>query len=110
MRLNIEHISFKIIALTLVIAIVTPALVKFSHGFQNHEHEVCYGESTSHLHELDIDCDFYKFKLNTQYVHFLKPINVLEIEHVTPEIKSQYSFISDYQRLQTSLRGPPVSV
>ncbi|WP_299116644.1 hypothetical protein [uncultured Winogradskyella sp.] len=110
MRINTEHICFKIIALTLVIAIITPALVKFSHGFQNHEHEVCYGESTSHLHELDIDCDFYKFKLNTQYVHLLKPINVLEIEQVRLEIKSQYTFISDYQRLQTSLRGPPTSV
>ena len=110
MRIITEHICFKIIALTLVIAIITPALVKFSHGFQNHEHEVCFGESTSHLHELDIDCDFYKFKLNTQYVHLLKPINVLEIEHVKLEIKSQYNFISDYQRLQTSLRGPPTSV
>ncbi|MBT8245282.1 MAG: hypothetical protein HKP48_01095 [Winogradskyella sp.] len=96
--------------MTLIFAIITPAIVKFSHGFQNHEHEVCYGEFSSHLHEIDIDCDFYKFKLNKQYVYSLKPINVLEIDHITPDITSYYCFISNYQKLHFSLRGPPISV
>ncbi|SHH55578.1 hypothetical protein [Winogradskyella jejuensis] len=104
------HIIARISALLLVIAILAPSMVKFSHGFQNHEHEICYGKSTSHFHELDIDCEFYKFKLNTQYVHLLKPIDVLEFNIKNPDVKSQYSFISDYQRLQTSLRGPPISI
>ncbi len=110
MKIDTTHNIFKIIAIILVFAIVTPALVKFSHGFQNHEHEVCYGEFSSHLHKVDIDCDFYKFKLNNQYVHIIKPIQVIKIEHITPNITSQYDFISDYQKLQVSLRGPPISV
>lgn len=100
-------ISFKLLALTLVFAILTPTIIKFAHGFQDHEHEICIGESTSHFHELDIDCEFYKFKLNTQYVHILKPIDVLELETYQVDIKSEYKFFSDFKKLQTSLRGPP---
>lgn len=110
MTIDSTHNIFKVIALTLVIAIITPALVKFSHGFQNHEHEICYGEFSSHLHEIDIDCEFYKFKLNNQFVFNPKPFNLIEIEHVATDIVSQYNFISDYQRLQVSLRGPPITV
>ncbi|MFD1061730.1 hypothetical protein ACFQ1Q_00630 [Winogradskyella litorisediminis] len=108
--MNKFHIIIKISALLLVLAVLAPSIVKFSHGFQNHEHEICLGESDSHFHSIDIDCEFYKFKLNTQYVHILKPINILEFDVKTSEIKSQYAFISDYQRLQTSLRGPPFSI
>ena len=104
------HIISKIAAFALAIAIIAPTLVKFSHGLMNHEHEVCLGKSTSHLHQLDIDCEFYKFKLNTQYVHISKPIMVLETEHLTPKIESRYYFISDYQSLHFSLRGPPSQI
>ncbi|RNC87346.1 MAG: hypothetical protein ED556_07625 [Winogradskyella sp.] len=97
----------KLLSVILVFAIITPTLVKFSHGFQDHEHEVCYGESSSHLHEIDIDCEFYKFKLNTQYVDKFKKVEVLTLDNISDEINSQYNFISDYQKLQFSLRGPP---
>ncbi|TCK69200.1 hypothetical protein DFQ05_0720 [Winogradskyella wandonensis] len=105
-----RHIIARLSAVLLVMAILAPSMVKFAHGFQNHEHEVCYGKSKSHLHEIDIDCDFYKFKLNNQYVHKLKQIDVLELEHHLEDITSQYHFVSDYQRLQLSLRGPPLSI
>lgn len=110
MKVDSTHTIFKVLALTLVFAILTPSLVKFSHGFQNHEHEVCYGEFSSHLHEIDIDCEFYKFKLNNQFVFNPKSITFLEVKQTTAEIISQYRFINDYQKLQTSLRGPPVTV
>ncbi|RZN81388.1 MAG: hypothetical protein EVB11_10470 [Winogradskyella sp.] len=94
--------------MALVFAVLMPTLVKFAHGFQNHEHEVCYDASSSHFHELDIDCDFCKFKLNTQYSHeFEYPPTTLTTELSVKKINSQYNFISDYQQLQFSLRGPP---
>jgi len=105
-----SHIISKIVAIVLVFAITAPTLIKFSHGLQDHEHEVCFGKSASHLHKLDIDCDFYKFKLNTQYVHNLKAIEVIKIENITPKILSQYIYISDYQQLHFSLRGPPNTI
>lgn len=101
------HIIFKGWTLILVLTLLLPSAVKFMHIFENHQHEVCYGESDAHFHTLDIDCEFYNFKLN---VPFTLPENVsvlislLEIKSV---VKSDYSFLSDYQILHFSLRGPP---
>lgn len=107
MKINTEHNIFRIIAITLVFAIITPAIVKFSHGLQNHEHEVCFGESTSHLHEMDIDCDFYKFKLNTSY-YFDTPAfeTVSNVEVKTINV-SYYFFLRTHQQNSSYLRGPP---
>lgn len=108
MKENKTHIILRISTLLIVMAIIAPTIVKFAHGLENHEHEICYGESTSHLHEIDMDCEFYKFKLNTSYFQISKPIESLDFNTTNEALKSQYHFISDYQQLQTALRGPPV--
>ncbi len=102
-----QHIAFKILTLTLVVTLLLPSAVKFMHIFEKHQHEVCYGESDSHFHTLDIDCEFYKFKLNVPFT-FPENVTVLiaYIEINTLRNKD-YSFLSDYQRLHFSLRGPP---
>ena len=102
-----QHILFKALTLILVLTLILPSAVKFTHVFEKHHHEVCYGESDAHFHTLDIECEFYNFKLN---VPFTLPENVgvlttyFEINNV---ITKDYSFLSDYQRLHFSLRGPP---
>ena len=101
------HILLRLLSIVLTVAVLAPAMIKYTHGFQDHEHEVCFGKSESHLHELDIDCEFFKFKLNTQYVHVHKLFSTIDIEHTTPIITSHYQLISDYQKLSFSLRGPP---
>lgn len=88
-------------------AVFLPTVVKFAHVLENHEHEVCIGKSVTHLHEVDSDCEFYKFKLSTQYFHTLKPEETTTLSFINKVVKSQYLSISDYQSLQTSLRGPP---
>lgn len=102
-----QHITFKMATLILVLAFLLPSAIKFSHIFEHHQHEVCNGEITTHLHKSEVDCDFYKFKLSTPFT-----IPILDYVLVSSEdnhqIKtSQYSFLSDYQRLHVSLRGPP---
>ena len=102
-----QHISIKLLALALVIAVAIPTIVKFAHIFENHKHEVCTGEKATHIHEIDMECEFYKFKLNHVFsVHF-DDFVFLSIEENFHIVSSQYQFISDYQRLPFSLRGPP---
>ncbi|MBA6153605.1 hypothetical protein [Gelidibacter maritimus] len=103
-----QHIIFKALTLLLVLTFLLPSAVKVMHVFENHKHEVCYGEVDAHFHTLDIDCEFYKFKLN---IPFTIPQNLATLI-VYPEIHifntKEYDFLSDYQKLHFSRRGPPV--
>jgi hypothetical protein len=102
-----EHIIFKIIALVLVLSLFTPIAVKFTHAFTHHKHEVCQGSESTHFHELDTDCEFYKFNTSTNAPISIDTFEILAPKEQQVAIISQYYFLSDYQRLPFSLRGPP---
>ena len=102
-----QQIAFKIAAIVLLLAVLMPSAVKFTHIFENHKHEVCTDYSTKHMHEINLECEFFKFKVNPVFsinfetVTFLKPYKKQTL------ITSQYQFVSDYQKLGFALRGPP---
>ena len=104
-------IIFKTGALALVLVVMLPTAVKLSHTFehQNHTHQVCEEDNSSktHFHQTDIDCDFHKFKLTKQYFFQNEVIYLTSIKNNFKIIESQYEFVSDFQKLQTALRGPP---
>ncbi len=108
---SITHkITFKVATLILAIALFVPTAVKFSHIFSHHYHEVCDGENQTHLHKSDIDCNFYKFKLNT---NFYSLSEYLEISIKVSYFKidgTLYFFLNNHRQLSFSLRGPPVLV
>jgi hypothetical protein len=102
-----QKLTFRAGTLILAMALLVPSAVKFSHIFSHHQHEVCNGENQAHLHKSDIDCNFYKFKLTSSFT-----IPSIDFECVITEENysindSSYSFLSDYQQPQFSLRGPP---
>ena len=105
-----EHIIFKTLSFTLAWAILIPTAVKFTHAFNHYKHEVCLGEKTSHLHKLDLDCKFYDFKLTKNYLlgHF--SFDVYEAKKTPLKKVSPYIFLSNYQKLHFSRRGPPLLV
>ena len=105
-----EHIASKVLVVLLTVVLVTPLFVKLNHIFEDHKHEVCKTPYTNHFHELEIDCEFYDFKLNTEFNYSITSIYIPDYKEVTQSIVSQYFFINDYQQLQFSLRGPPLSV
>jgi hypothetical protein len=105
-----QYITFKIFALSLALTLLTPTVTKFAHIFAHHKHDICIGEKSTHLHELNIDCDFYKFKLSHNYTFTFFSFNLFLPKEQPLEVVSQYQFLSKYQRLQTSLRGPPVFI
>ncbi len=105
-----EHIASKVLVVLLTIVLVTPLFVKLNHLFEDHKHEVCKTPYTNHFHEYEIDCEFCDFKLNTELNYSITSISIPDYKEVTQSIVSQYFFISDYQQLQFSLRGPPLFV
>ena len=106
----IQHIIIKPLAFLLVFAVLLPAAVKFNHVFEDHKHDVCNEHTTSHIHAIDLDCEFYKFNLNTQYFSSSE-FNQISIEENFLKIDNVfYNFIKNYQQLSFSLRGPPFLV
>lgn len=92
-----------------MLAVLFPSAVKLTHAFSHHTHTVCNDDNSlaTHFHEADIDCDFYKFKLTTQFYFQNKLVTLKSPDENFKITDSQYEFVSDYQKLQTALRGPP---
>ncbi len=97
------------IALSLTIAVALPSFVKLSHTFNHHTHEVCEGDSSLHFHKLDVDCEFYKFKLNNNYEVIDLDIEIFTIEIFDTNLISHKSFLKNKIRLNRFQRGPPFS-
>lgn len=106
-----EHIVFKLITLMLTLTLLVPSAYKFAHIFAHHEHDICQGEKATHLHEVNADCDFYKFKLNTTYYHIVSEYNafIKACLHSDPII-TPYNYLKNHWQLPFSLRGPPALV
>lgn len=101
------HILGKTAAIVLVFALILPISVKFLHIFENHLHEVCLSKDAKHIHQLEKDCEFYKFKLNNHFSFNQVDYQIMDIPEVSLQITSEYQFLSEYQKLHFALRGPP---
>ncbi|WP_452230286.1 MULTISPECIES: hypothetical protein [unclassified Lacinutrix] len=103
-----EHSIFKFVTILLIVTILIPSIVKLGHVFENHKHDVCTDNlSQTHLHTLDLECEFYKFKVNSSFVFQAPAFHLIYVENNHKVHTSQYQFISEYQRLSFALRGPP---
>ena len=103
-----NHIIFKWFTFILVLTLITPTLVKFGHVFEDHIHEVCTNNQQTHLHTLDIDCEFYKFKTSNSLTlpHF--NFDVLNTNSESKTITGWlYNYKYNHKQLPFSLRGPP---
>ena len=107
MSVKPRHNIFKITALLLVITLVIPSIVKLSHAFAQHKHEVCFGEAEAHFHNLNLDCEFYKFKLNNNYYQAIEVATVTPTINIQKNNTSYYFFLITHQQDSYYLRGPP---
>lgn len=104
------HNGFKSLAMLLALAVLSPYLVKLSHTFNHHTHEVCDGFSDTHFHKLDLDCEFYKFKIQKDQI-----LNITEASESLVSVNTHfqlalYFFTYNHQHLSFSLRAPPALV
>jgi hypothetical protein len=102
-----EHIIFKLLTFMFVIALMVPSTLKLLHVFKHSDHKVCVGINSTHIHNIDLDCEFQKFQLTTFFNIPDFNFAVFQPKKILNLIESQYFFLSKYQHLQFSLRGPP---
>lgn len=97
------------LSLLLIAAILSPSILKISHALYEHEEQFCEDNSSVHVHEVEIDCDFQKFQLSPQlYPNFAKTLELYP-DLIKENDLNFYSFLSKYQKLHFTLRGPPIS-
>jgi len=101
------HIIYSFCATILIAALLTPSVVKLSHLFQDHKHEVCTEKQISHYHEYEIDCEFYKFnKTNQFHLNNFQDFTFYTTTYKY-EIVSFYNHLISHRQLSFSLRAPP---
>lgn len=110
MKIDKEHILFRVLTFLLVITLLVPSAVKIIHVFEHHEHEVCISENSTHIHKIDLDCEFQKFHITT-YALLTPNVNQAELVEYLHEIPVlTYKFLNNHRPLSFSLRGPPTLV
>lgn len=102
-----DQTVYKIITVILVLTLLIPSVVKLSHLWTHLHHEVCNGEPETHLHTADLDCSFYNFQLSTPFTLPTITYEFFQSEDNHPIFACYYSFLSEFQQLHVSLRGPP---
>lgn len=105
-RKNIINLLFTIL---FVISLLTPSVLKISHAHTDHEDFVCHNQNKLHIHRVELDCDFEKYKVQIPFpfkTPNLQDIVVLSFS-LKKKYRNQYSFLSKYQKLHFALRGPP---
>ena len=109
MQLLGRNKMFRLFALVVATVLLVHSGVIFSHVFihQHHHHEVCKGEPETHLHNADFDCSFYKFKLSSPFTIPVLQAELVLVEINTLKTEAPYAFLSEFQQLHFSLRGPP---
>jgi len=96
-----------LVTLVLVAAMQLPVAAKIYHALYEHVDTECNDYGTLHFHKTEFECEFQKYKLATNFIlpDFQKtPQEFLVVEESN---FSTYSFLSKYQKLHFSLRGPP---
>lgn len=94
----------------ILVLLTLPSAVKLFHAFEHQSHDVVQcldNKPDAHLHEYHFDCDFYKFQLSNLFTISSPTFDFITTTNRKKIANTQYNFLSDYQRLHFSLRGPP---
>ena len=101
-----DNSKYYVITYLLVVSLLLPSMVQFTHIFEDHEHNFC-GNVSTHLHEEQFDCDLTKI---------FAPLAQFELNQYTELIDFQIPTLINYtyeqpfaRQLSQSyeVRGPP---
>lgn len=99
--------KYSIICLSIVVFL--PAIVQLVHTFEKHEHSTCVSKDDQHFHQKDIDCVLCHLQGETYAIISTDNFTTFSKEELLL-LSKQYNFLSNYQQLSFSLRGPPVFI
>ena len=101
-----EHIVREISIAVLIIALLTPSVVKLVDAFQTHSYEICKTPQT-HFHKQVLNCDLCKIKFNHALDFQFQEYSTIKTVEIVQCINFYKPTLSNLKLEQTSLRGPP---
>lgn len=104
--LGIKKIQKYIISNVLIITVLLPFVVQFIHSFEHHSHDVCTIVET-HLHEHEVDCSVFHFKINQNSIDFSSEVILTENTSSETIIISSDAQIASIKLTHKSSRAPP---
>src|SRR5690554_1939090 len=94
-------------AIILVAFISLPSILKIKHAITEHQTFVCKEKGKLHIHEVESDCEFYKYHITTHLFPGNLEDAILTRSLKTEKINNFYDFLNKYQKQHFSRRGPP---
>jgi len=104
-----QHTHFTFFGLFLTMILLFPSILKLEHLADAQEHRPCL-ESTTHLHESDLDCSLCLFNFSNVSFEFTS-IDFLVVEFNKKEAleaKTNSLYFSNYRFIDN--RGPPLTI
>ncbi|TVZ28528.1 hypothetical protein JM83_3660 [Gillisia sp. Hel_I_86] len=93
--------------LGLTFMMLVPSILSFNHVFAHDFNFACNDHSTTHLHQSTLDCEFCNFHPTPVIKFQLFNFDLAEVLLPNKKFFDSYEFLSDFQTLSFSLRGPP---
>ena len=99
----------RLLALLLVVCLLVPFGLKLVHSYNHQFHLVCNddGKVDTHFHEVDLNCEFYKFQLTKNLYIDLKVEELVENLILANDFSNFYISFKQNQQLTRFQRGPP---
>ncbi|MBC8768911.1 hypothetical protein H4O18_12990 [Arenibacter sp. BSSL-BM3] len=110
MKINLRNILFSFIAALLVGLILLPSVIKLNHAIFEHHTFICKEKGKLHIHEVELDCDYHKFNITPYYTYLQQEFRTFSEIPKSKKIVNFYNFLSKYQKLHFSRRGPPSAI
>lgn len=84
-----------------------PSTLKINHALFEHNNFVCKNNGELHVHEVEMECEFHKYNISHFIFHEDTGLDNYNWTIKTVKIFNFYRFLSKYQQLHFSKRGPP---
>lgn len=102
-----KNLLVKTCCAILIFALLLPFALKLEHIFENHEHAICSSKIENHIHQLNDDCDFLNYNINSfnysnNFVYEIVEIPTFLEKNFTYNVASIASHKATF-----FLRGPP---
>jgi len=91
----------------LTMAILLPSVLKLSHIYAHEKHTVCVEYNDLHIHKKQLDCELCKLHYTPFFKYELFTYELVNDVFIDKKFFNNYLFLSEYQKLSYSLRGPP---
>ncbi|MDX1365813.1 MAG: hypothetical protein R3243_16530 [Arenibacter latericius] len=105
--MNLRGHILSFFSILMVALFALPGALKAKHAILEHHNFVCKEKGKLHYHEMEVECEFYKYNIS----HFITP-EYVELNNnswifKTEKVTDYYQYLSKYQKLHFSERGPP---